>query len=160
MDVLAFEKIKVISNYLRFRRSTSTSAVGAPEFPGISSPLINLNGTVEVGLKIAWGASSTAWAPVGLVDLPESDVESTVGVVEHGVSISSTFVWDDAVAAVLVPAVFGAPSGDVGHVFSGTTWAAWASATWAVSTTSISQSEGEDQSEKDNKLHFYMIIIN
>ena len=142
-----------------FKWSTSTSAVGAPEFEGVSSPLINFNGTVEVFLKITWGMSSTAWTPVRLVDLPKSDIESSVSVVKHGVWVSSTFVWNDTFATSLVPAVFGTPSTNISHIFGSTTWTAWASATWAVTTARISQSEGEDQGDKNNKLHNFKLLF-
>ena len=66
--------------------------MGTPELPGVSSPSVNLNGTVEVALKGTWGASSVALSPVDLVDLPEADIVSVVGVVKHGVGISSTLV--------------------------------------------------------------------
>lgn len=66
--------------------------MGAPKFPSVSSPSVNLDSTVQVSLKGTWGASSVALSPVDLVDLPESDIESVVGVVKHGIGVSSTFV--------------------------------------------------------------------
>lgn len=50
-------------------KSTSTSCMGAPEFPGITSPSIDLNGAVKVGIWITWGFSSTALTPVDLSEL-------------------------------------------------------------------------------------------
>ena len=95
-------------------RSASAGGVGAPKLPCVSSPLINFDGAVQVWLNVTWSASSVALGPVSLVDLPESDIVSVVGVVEHSVSISSTFVWDDALAAALVPTVLGTPCADIG----------------------------------------------
>jgi hypothetical protein len=136
-----------------YKRSASTGSVGTPKFPGVSSPSVNLNRTVEVALKGTWGASSVALSPVDLVDLPEADIESVVGVVKHGVGVSSTFVRNDALAASLVPIVLGAPSCNIGHVFGGTAWAAWASSTWAVTSTGVSHGEGEDETDENDEFH-------
>lgn len=136
-----------------YELSTSTSWVGAPELEGVSSPLVDLDGAVQVLLQVAWGVSSAAWWPVALVDLPESDIESTVGVVKHGMGISSTFVWDDAVTAVLVPTVFGTPSWDVSHVFGCTAGAAGASSTWTVSSAWVGEGEGQNQTNQNDEFH-------
>ena len=77
--------------------------MSAPQFPSVSSPAVDLDGAVEVGLRIAWRLSSAALSPVDSVDLPQSNVSRGVGVVVQGVGISSGFVRDDTLAAVLVP---------------------------------------------------------
>lgn len=83
--------------------------MGAPGSPGVPASFVDLDGAFKTGVRGAWGTSSTASSPVDVVDLPESNIEGFVGVVVHGVGISSAFVRDDAFAAVLVPAVFSAP---------------------------------------------------
>lgn len=47
-------------------RSAAACCVGAPEFPGVSSPVIDLDGTVEIGLRIARSMSTVALSPVDL----------------------------------------------------------------------------------------------
>lgn len=77
--------------------------MSAPEFPGVSSPAVNLDGAVEVGLRVAWGLSSAALSPVNGVDLPQSNVSGGVGVVVQSIGVSSGFVGHDTLTAVLVP---------------------------------------------------------
>lgn len=77
--------------------------MSAPELPGVSSPAVDLDGAVEVFLRVAWCVSSAALSPVDGVDLPESDIGGGVAVVVQGIGVSSGFMGDDALAAGLVP---------------------------------------------------------
>ncbi len=115
--------------------------MGWPEFPGVSSPLVDFDGALKVDIGVARGMASWAWSPVDSVDLPESDIGGWVGVVVEGVGVSSWLVWDDAFAACLVPTVFGAPGGDILHSLGGSTVAGWALAWRAVSSAAVSQSQ-------------------
>ena len=93
--------------------------MGAPSSPGVSTSLVDFDGAFETGVRCAWGTSAIASGPVDMVDLPESNVKSSVGIVIHGVCVSSTFMGDDAFAAVSIPIVFSAPSADILHGFGG-----------------------------------------
>ncbi|XP_031472649.1 uncharacterized protein LOC116245058 [Nymphaea colorata] len=44
--------------YFVTERSTATGSVGAPELPGVSSPTVDLNGAVQVGIWVTRGLSS------------------------------------------------------------------------------------------------------
>lgn len=100
--------------------------MGGPKLPGVSSPLIDLDGALEVDVGVAWGVATGAGVPVDGVDLPESNVGGGVGVVIEGIGISSAFVRNDALAACLVPAVLAAPCSDVLHGLGGAAVASWA----------------------------------
>ena len=41
-------------------RSASTAGVGGPKLPGVASPLVDLDGAVQVGLHVAGSGSSRA----------------------------------------------------------------------------------------------------
>lgn len=96
-------------------------------------------------------------APVDRVDLPKSNVERAVGVLVHGMRIAARLVlrerneqrernqgaWEgayrhDAPAALLVPTVLRAPSGDIFHQFRGAAGAGMAIIRRAVSLRVIS----------------------
>lgn len=86
------------------------------------------------------------------VDLPETNVGGGVGVVVEGIGVTSGLVRDNALAAGLVPGVFGAPGGDVLHVFGGSTVAGGASSRGTVSSAGVSEDEGYEK-DQDQELH-------
>jgi len=146
----------VQSNYIwviGWYRSATAGAGGTPESPTVSSPSVDLDGTVQVGLRIAGSTSTTALSPVNGVDLPKSNISGSVGVVVEGISISSTFVWDDTFAACLVPWVFSTPGSNILHVFGGSAVAGGASAGGAVSSTWVSKHKGEQEGNGYPDLH-------
>lgn len=109
--------------------------MGRPELPCVTSPSIYLDGTVEVGVWITGSTSSAALTPVDSVDLPESNISGRVSVVVECVGISSAFVGNNAFAAILVPAILGAPGGNVLHSLGGSTVAGRASSRGTVAST-------------------------
>jgi hypothetical protein len=84
-------------------RSAAASSVGAPEFPGVSSPSVDLDGAIEVGSGIARSASTAALSPVDVVDLPKSDISLSIGVVIKSMGVSSTLMRNHTFAASLIP---------------------------------------------------------
>lgn len=87
-----------------------------------------------------------------MVDLPQANVKSAVGVVVHGVGIAAALVGDDAFAAGLIPAVLAAPGGDVLDLPGGAAGAGGALAGGTVATAVLCEGE-EYQEYKDEDLH-------
>ena len=96
--------------------AAAASATSGPQLPGLATPVVNLDGAVEVGLGIAGGLAAAAAGPVHGVDLPEASVDAAVAVLVAGVGVAARLVLDDALAAGLAPAVLGAPGGNVDMV--------------------------------------------
>ena len=96
--------------------------MGAPSSPGVSTSLVDFNSAFETGIRCAGGTSSVASGPIDMVNLPESNIKSSITVVVYCVSVSSAFVGYDAFATVGVPIVFSAPCGDILHGFGGSAW--------------------------------------
>ena len=137
--------IKIIEGDL----SASTGGVGAPGSPGVSTSLVDFDGAIETCIGCAWSASSTASSPVDVIDLPESNIKGGIGVVIHGMSVSSTFVGYDTLAAVSIPVVFSTPCGDVLHGLGSSTWAAGTFSRRAVTATTISEGNSENKEGED-----------
>ena len=77
-----------------------------------------------------------------------------------GVGISSGLVGDDALAASLVPRVFGAPGSNVFHFFGGAAVAGGASSGGTVATAGVGENEGEEEG-KGQDLHVIIgLLIN
>jgi hypothetical protein len=80
-----------------------------------------------------------------MIDLPKTNIKSSIGIVVDGVSVSSTLMGDYAFAAVGIPIVFSTPGGDIFHKFGGSTGAAGTFARGAVSTAALSEGKGENK---------------
>ena len=94
--------------------AASACSTSGPELPSISSPLVDVDRAVQVGVSIARSLSATACVPVIIIDLPETHiVGSTVSVLVNCVRISSTLVAHDAFAVGLIPGILRAPSSDI-----------------------------------------------
>lgn len=63
--------------------SASTGSMGAPGSPGVSASFIHFDSALKTGIRGAGGTSSVASSPVDVVDLPKSNIESSVGIVVH-----------------------------------------------------------------------------
>ena len=131
----------------------SAAAGSGPELPGISAPLINLDGTSQAAVLIARSCSTVARVPIKLVDLEDTDIEGTVGVVVHGLLVSTALVGDDAVAALLVPGISAADRANVNTVRSRSAWAARAAGTGAVATASVSGDGDNNERKEDEDFH-------
>jgi hypothetical protein len=57
-----------------------------------------------------------------MVDLPESNIKSSITVVVYCVSVSSAFMGYDTFATVGIPIVFSTPCGDILHGFGSSAW--------------------------------------
>jgi hypothetical protein len=101
------------------QKSTSAGSVGLPKLETVSAPLVQLYCTSQVHLWIAWRLSFAALSPINVVDLPNSHISRSIRVVVDCMCVSSTFMGDDAFAAVGIPIVFSAPSADILHGFGG-----------------------------------------
>jgi len=131
----------IISSVDLVRAAASASTASGPVLPGVSTPLEDFDGAVQVGGWVTRSISTTARSPVKAVHLPDSNiplVRSTLRILVHSVSISTGFVADDALAVSLVPsAVFSAPRGNI-HLVCIATTRARVTATRAVSAASAS----------------------
>lgn len=123
-------------------KSASTGSVGWPELPGVSSPLINFNGTVKVGCWVTRGLSWRAWSPVYIINLPKSNISWSVSVIVQSISISSTFMADNTFAASLVPTVLSAPGSNILHVLGSSTETSRTLSRWAIASTAVSKCNG------------------
>lgn len=117
--------------------------MSAPISPGVSAPFVDLDGAVEVSLNAAGRFSSIARSPVSHADRPHSKSGESA-VVIHVIGISFGSVGDDALAALLVPVVLGAPGGNILHVLLTSAFTALTPAGGTVSATVI----GENQDYK------------
>jgi len=105
---------------------------------------------LEVSVGVAGSSTVVTLSPVSVVDLENTDIESTIVVVVGGVSVTSGFVGHDASAASLVPASeFRAPRVDINGRGRGTARAAGAVARRAVTTAGVG--EGLDSEKEDSK---------
>lgn len=125
--------------------------MGLPELEAIATPLVQFNSASEVDFRIAWGFSFAALTPIYVVDLPESDISGSVWVVVDGMSVSSTLMWDDALAALFVPRVLITPVRDVLHTFIGSTETGGAFSTGAVASAWVRVGEEEDCYEQGDE---------
>jgi len=82
----------------------STSSSSRPKTEAIATPLPDLDSTVQVGVGVTWHVASVALSPVHTVDLEDTNIEGTVGVVVGSIGITTRLVSHDALAATLVPA--------------------------------------------------------
>ncbi len=107
---------------------------------------------MQVGIEVA-RSTATASTPVERVDLPESDIERSVAVKVHGVTISIGFFANDALAALLVPATeFSAPSSSILAVCRFSARAVWTLSAWAVSAAGVSEgTDGEEAEDSDSE---------
>lgn len=62
---------------------------------------------------------------------------------------------DDALAAALIPAVLGAPAGDVDGVSGGAAEAGGAAARWAVAAAGVGEDEGDEEAQYEQFVHFF-----
>ena len=88
-----------------------------------------------------------------MIDLPKSNIKSSIGIVIDGMRVSSTLMGDYAFAAVGIPIVFSTPGGDIFHKFSGSAGAAGTFTWGAVSTAALSEGKWENEKEKDDNFH-------
>jgi hypothetical protein len=135
----------------RYRLSTSASSSSWPELEAVTSPLPDLDSTSKIGVRITRWVASRARSPVDWVDLPETNVEWSVGIVIHGISITTRLMRNDTLTASLIPArVFSTPSSRILHAGRGTAWTAWAFASGTVDSTSSCKAAHSAESNKDN----------
>lgn len=66
---------------------------------------------------------------------------------------------DNALAATLIPGIFGAPSGDVLLVFAGAAVALGALSRGTVATTAISEDECQEEDQYNNFHEFIGLLI-
>ena len=138
------------------RAAASTSTACGPEFPCLSTPVVDFLSASEVCANIARSSSAIALSPVGAVDLPETDIFRAVGVVELGVGISTALVRSDALAAWLAPAwISGASSSNV-NLSRGCAALAVIAFSWgAVATASVGYNEGQAEGEEQGDFGYW-----
>ena len=121
----------------------------------------DLNSALEVSVGVTGGSTTVTGRPVSLVDLENTNIESTIVVVVSSVTVTSGFVAHDASAAGLVPASeLGAPGVDVNGSGRGTARAAGAVAGGAVTTAGVGESldsEKEDSKGDESGSHGKLI---
>ena len=83
--------------------TATTLTTSRPEAERVATPSPNFDGALSVGVNVAGGGSSRAGCPVHRVNLPDSDVIRSIGVVVSSIGISAGFVVDNALATSLVP---------------------------------------------------------
>ncbi len=88
------------------------ASASGPVLPGVASPLVDLDGAVQIRSRVTRSLTPGARRPVEVVDLPQADVVGPTSVLVHGIRISSALCVHDALAVGLVPAVLGAPGAD------------------------------------------------
>ncbi len=157
--------------------TSSTCTTSGPKLPGVATPLVYINSTLQVLVSITRSRSTGASVPVVTVDLPQSNIPQVgcrlASVVADSVSISPRLVTHDALAVGLVPGVLGTPTGKVQDILGGTARARWAVATRTVTTTGratgssieilwswrkgTSHGDGQERSDKGNEkeVHFF-----
>jgi hypothetical protein len=131
----------------------TASAACRPWAPGVSSSLIDLDGALQVLVKIAGGVSTVACGPVDAVDLENADIVGSIGVVVLSMGVAAALVCDNALATGLVPVVLGAPG--INALVAGSLWAL-ASTTiiaGAVATASISDGDSYESGKGKNFVH-------
>ncbi len=88
------------------RAADTAGLAGGPQLPGVTTPLVHVLGTGQVGGRVARSLATGTSVPVVAVHLPESDVPLvSIGltrVVAHSVGVSTGFVLHDALAVSLV----------------------------------------------------------
>lgn len=85
------------------QKSTSAGSVCLPKLETVSAPLVQFDCTSQVHLWIAWRLSFAALSPINVVDLPKSHISRSIRVVVDCMCVSSTFMGDNALTALLVP---------------------------------------------------------
>lgn len=138
-----------IDDEMMMRMISSHRRYGHSNFSKCFLPLVDLDGAVEVGLDVAWRLSSIARSPVAHTDCPHS--QSRESAVEfHIIGISSGSVGDDALAALLVPVVLGAPGGNILNILGGSALAALTPSGRTVSATVIGENQGDKKNQDCN----------
>jgi hypothetical protein len=147
-----FKSCLLFFSFNMFAVAAASTACG-PWAPGVSSSLIDLDGTGQVLVKIAGCVSTVACWPVDAVDLEDADVVRAIGVVVLGMGVATALVGHNALAAGLVPVVLGAPG--VNALVAGglRTLAGTTVIAGAVTTTSISDGDSYEGGKGKNFVH-------
>ena len=85
--------------------ASAASTAGGPQLPGVATPLVHVNGALQVLVGITRSSTAGASVPVVTVHLPQSDVPEVgttlASVVADSVGVSTRFVTHDALAVGL-----------------------------------------------------------
>jgi hypothetical protein len=57
-----------------FGAASTAHTTGRPKLPGVSTPLVNIDGTLQVGVTVARSSTARASIPVVTINLPQSNV--------------------------------------------------------------------------------------
>ena len=89
-----------------FFSSAAAAAFAAswPVLPSVSTPSPDLLGTGKIGINSARSSTTWAWSPVHAVDLPETNIIRSIGVMELGMRVTATLSSCNTLAASLAPA--------------------------------------------------------
>ena len=87
---------------LRFVAAAARAARG-PVLPRLAAPVPHVVRALGVRVRVARRRSSRARRPVEVIDLKQTDVVRSIGIVVLGIGVSTALVLHDALAAALRP---------------------------------------------------------